>query len=498
MVFNSLDFLIFFPVVVLFHFILPPKIRYVWLLIASYYFYMCWNARYAFLILFSTFITYLSGILIESAGKYLGGKNTIINWKKSCLAFSFLANFSVLFFFKYFNFAFYNLNVIFNKLGIQLNQPVFDVLLPVGISFYTFQALGYTIDVYRGNIYAEKNFLKYALFISFFPQLVAGPIERSKNLLKQINSPTTFQVQNARYGLLTMAYGLFLKMVIADRIAGIIDPILSDFTSKNGMQIAMCILLFAFQIYCDFHGYTQIAIGSARVLGFRLQENFMAPYFAGNIKEFWRNWHMSLTSWFTDYLYIPLGGNQKGTFRKYINTLFVFLCSGLWHGASWGYVVWGGLNGLYLVIYDLTKNIRQRLYRFLHIDTTTSGWKILSRISTFLLVDYAWLYFRAGGLKAACHMQAIIRRDFHLQYFFSNYLLAMFGNFSTVLILFLSLLFVLLVDRCQYRGINWKENILNQQIVYRWFVYLALLFVILVFGVYGTGNEQTQFIYFQF
>lgn len=342
MEFNSLQFLIFFPIVVLICFVIPKKIRYIWLLGASYYFYLCWNAKYALLILFSTIITWLSGILIKFVEGRDWNNSKIIRWKRIVVFLSLFVNLSSLFFFKYFNFICNNINMILGKIGFTLNIPAFDILLPVGISFYTFQALGYTIDVYRGDIYAEKNILKYALFVSFFPQLVAGPIERSKNLLKQINRPVLFNIENVRYGLFTMAYGLFLKLVMADRIAIIIDPILENYESYHGMIIAMCIVLFAFQIYCDFHGYTQIAIGSAKVLGYDLQENFNSPYLAINIKDFWRRWHISLTTWFTDYIYIPLGGNRKGKARKYINTIFVFLCSGLWHGASWAYVAWGG------------------------------------------------------------------------------------------------------------------------------------------------------------
>ncbi len=302
--------------------------------------------------------------------------------------------------------------MILGKIGFTLNIPAFDILLPVGISFYTFQALGYTIDVYRGDIYAEKNILKYALFVSFFPQLVAGPIERSKNLLKQINRPVLFNIENVRYGLFTMAYGLFLKLVMADRIAIIIDPILENYESYHGMIIAMCIVLFAFQIYCDFHGYTQIAIGSAKVLGYDLQENFNSPYLAINIKDFWRRWHISLTTWFTDYIYIPLGGNRKGKARKYINTIFVFLCSGLWHGASWAYVTWGGVNGLYLVIYDLFKPYATKINQYLKINTKALLWRISGGLFTFLLVDYTWLYFRAKGIHAALRIQLKIIEDF--------------------------------------------------------------------------------------
>ena len=497
MAFNSLDFLIFFPIVILIYFIIPQKIRYIWLLISSYYFYMCWDARYALLILFSTTATYLCGLLLQYSGSSWDAvqKRRI---DKLYLSLCVIVNLGILFFFKYFDFAFSSLQFFFGKIGIQLNNPEFDMLLPVGISFYTFQSLGYIIDVYRGHIKAEKNFGKYALFVSFFPQLVAGPIERSTNLLRQINKPTHFNVENARQGLFTMAYGLFLKMVVADNIAHIIDPIFLDYEKYHGMIIVMCMILFAFQIYCDFHGYTQIAIGSAKILGFHLQENFRAPYLAGNIKEFWRNWHISLTSFFTDYLYIPLGGNRKGTFRKYVNTLIVFLASGLWHGASWAFVLWGGINGLYLVLYDIFQNTGKKIIGKLKIDTSAPGWKILSRFVTFLLVDYAWIYFRAGGLKQAFRIQQAICRDFHPAYILSESCWSIFGSYTVLLTILASLIIILITDYFQYKGLDWKKAILRQQIVYRWFIYLALVFIILVFGAFGTGNGQTQFIYFQF
>lgn len=497
MAFNSLHFLIFFPIVVLIYFMIPQKVRYVWLLISSYYFYMCWNAEYALLILFSTVATYLCGLLIQGVGKSWEGKKKR-RFAKMSLALCIAVNLGILFFFKYFDFAFSSLQFAFARVDIQLNNPQFDILLPVGISFYTFQALGYIIDVYKEESKAEKNFLKYALFVSFFPQLVAGPIERSGNLLRQINKPTHFDVENARYGLFTMGYGLFLKMVVADNIARVIDPVFQEYENSHGMVIVMCMILFAFQIYCDFHGYTQIAIGSAKVLGFQLQENFNAPYLAGSIKEFWRNWHISLTSFFTDYLYIPLGGSRKGKLRKYVNTMIVFLASGLWHGASWAFVIWGGVNGLYLILYDLFQNAGGKMLNKLKVDTSALGWKVLSRLVTFILVDYAWIYFRAGGLREAFYIQANILRDFHLPYLLSELCWSMFGSYTTLLIILFSLALIFVTDYLQYKGVDWKNAVLSQQIGYRWFTYIVLLFTILVFGVYGTGNEQTQFIYFQF
>lgn len=420
--------------------------------------------------------------------------------RKAVLAICLIINIGILFFFKYYNFVFVNISFLCGKIGLPFRYTQFDILLPVGISFYTFQALGYIIDVYRGELKAEKNFLKYALFVSFFPQLVAGPIERSKNLLKQLELPTFFSVDNARQGLFTMAYGLFLKIVISDNIGNVINPILnySNYYGYHGMVVAACFVLFAFQIYCDFHGYTQIAIGSAKVLGYQLQENFNGPYLAKNIKDFWRRWHISLTSWFTDYVYIPLGGNRKGTIRKYINTAIVFLISGLWHGASWGFVIWGGINGLYLILHDITKNIKENLIMRLKIDTTAFGWKFLTRIGTFFLVDYAWIYFRADGLREALSMQKHIFSNLSPQYIFSNQFWQMFGSYTNLLTIILSIAIVMTLDCLQYKGIDWKKSVLNQQIFFRWFIYISILFIILMCGVYGTGNEQTQFIYFQF
>lgn len=314
MLFNSYHFLVFFPIVVLVYFVMPKRIRYIWLLVTSYYFYMGWNAKYALLLLTSTVITYISGLLLSSVKAEWRHADF---WKKGIVAVSFLSNLSILFFFKYFDFAVENINAVLAAFQIELLTPQFDVLLPVGISFYTFQALSYTMDVYRGEIYAEKNLLKYALFVSFFPQLVAGPIERSKNLLKQINEEHRFSYERMCEGLMLMLWGYFMKLVIADRIAIFVDHAYGTEILYDGKYLLIASILFAFQIYCDFAGYSTIAVGAAKVMGFELMENFNCPYYAESVAEFWRRWHISLSTWFRDYLYIPLGGNRKGTVRKY-------------------------------------------------------------------------------------------------------------------------------------------------------------------------------------
>ena len=279
------------------------------------------------------------------------------------------------------------------RLHIDLHIPGIDVILPVGISFYIFQALGYLIDVYRGDIYAEKNFLQYALFVSFFPQLVAGPIERSKNLLKQLAETKTFNYENVRQGLLIMLWGYFLKMVIADRSAILVNAVYAKYLEYKGFQLITANILFAIQIYCDFMGYSTIAKGAAKVLGFDLMENFHEPYFACSIKDFWRRWHISLSTWFRDYLYIPLGGSRCSTWKKYRNIMITFVVSGLWHGASLTFVFWGFIHGAYQLLEDFIAPYVERIITKLKINTTVFSWKLLRILKTFILVDIAWIFF---------------------------------------------------------------------------------------------------------
>ena len=338
MLFNSIDFLLFFPLVTVVYFLLPHRVRWVWLLVTSYFFYMCWNPKYVVLIALSTVVTWLSGLLIGRAGRVPDPRRRAL-LRRLWVALSFVINLAVLFFFKYFGFFWENLAALAGLAGITLRQPGFDLLLPVGISFYSFQALGYTVDVYRGELPPERNLFRYALFVSFFPQLVAGPIERSRNLLTQLYGRHDFDPDRVRDGLLLMLWGMFEKVVVADRIAYLVTHVFDRYQELPGVASVLAVLLFGVQLYCDFAGYSDIARGAAEVLGFRLMVNFRQPYFARSTQDFWRRWHISLSSWFRDYLYIPLGGSRKGTARKYWNLLAVQLTSGLWHGANWTYVV---------------------------------------------------------------------------------------------------------------------------------------------------------------
>lgn len=495
MLFNSINFLFFFPIVVLFYFVLPVKVRYLWLLAASYFFYMCWNAKYALLMLFVTGITYLCGLLLEWA-KMTQGKAA--RCRKWCVAGSFLVNLAVLISFKYFNFFVHNIDSVLRLFHIEINIPSFDVILPVGISFYIFQGLGYTMDVYRDEIQAEKNFFRYALFVSFFPQLVAGPIERSKNLLLQLKEPVKFNAKKAEWGLLTMAYGLFLKLVIADNIAVIVDEVYVNAAEHSSMAVLTATILFAFQIYCDFQGYTQLAVGSALVLGIHINENFNAPYLARSVKDFWRRWHISLTSWFTDYLYIPLGGSRKGKIRKQVNTLIVFLCSGLWHGAGWHYVMWGALNGAFSVIEDIARPFYRKIIAFLKIREDTVTWKGFRILLTFCIVDFTWLFFRVDTLGEGISFLKRFIFDFRPQWFFSGGFPGLFGGEMNLMIIMLSLIILFMIDYFMYKGIDFRAVIFRQQIVFRWAIYWLIFLVIINWGAYGAGYEQKQFIYFQF
>ena len=490
MSFNSIHFLCFFPIVVLIYFLIPQKIKYIWLLVASYYFYMSWNPEYAILIAISTLITYLSGIFIEKTQK--------VSQKRLWVALSFISNLAILFYFKYFDFFLENLNRVVSKFGVHTISKPFDVLLPVGISFYTFQALSYTMDVYRKEIKAEKNILKYALFVSFFPQLVAGPIERSKNLISQISQPHYFEIERVKNGLALMLWGFFMKLVLADRLAVIVDSIFDNYQSYGGFYIVLAIMFFGFQIYCDFGSYSNIAIGAAQVMGFNLMKNFEQPYLATSVTDFWRRWHVSLTSWFRDYMYIPLGGNRKGKLRKYINILLVFAVSGLWHGASWNFVFWGMLNGFYQVIGDLCKPIKAKINTLLRVDKTSFSCRVRETVITFILVDFAWTFFRAPSLGVALHMIKSAFAEFNPWIFFDGRIYKLGVDEKDFRVLILGLIVLLIADILNEKKIEFRTFLSKQEIWFRWLFYIVAILVILLLGVYGPAYQTSDFIYFQF
>lgn len=501
MVFNSLEFLIFFPIVVLIYFCVPQKTKNFWLLISSYYFYMSWNPKYAILILLSTTITWLGGLSFGHINKLdLPGQKKEF-WKKICVLACLSSNLLILAFFKYYHFLVDNMALVLSHLRIEFHPPVVDVLLPVGISFYTFQALGYIIDVYRGTIEPERNFLQYALFISFFPQLVAGPIERSKNLFRQIHEAHYFDAERVCRGLLMMGWGFFKKLVIADRAAILVTAVYDSYMEYTGLQIVIATMIFAVQIYCDFSGYSDIAIGAAEVMGFKLMQNFNSPYFARSVSEFWRRWHISLSTWFRDYLYIPLGGNRGGKWKTYRNLLITFCVSGLWHGARWSYVVWGGVNGLYQVVGDMTKEFRSNIQRFFKINTQCWSYRFFQGILTFVLIDFSWLFFRANGFEAAVGMiQHIISSPGWFSMIDSQNVLGIctLSLDEKDFYLLLIAMFVLLVLDLYKDKINFRTALLKQNIVFRWIVYYCIILIIVIFGIYGPEYDASTFIYFQF
>lgn len=491
MLFNSYSFMIFFPIVLAIYFVIPKKARYMWLLLASYYFYMGWNVKYAALIAFSTVITYICGLFL--------GKTRHKKWViGGCLGI----NLAILFFFKYFDFFMGSVNQVLAKVGVSPLQTGFDIILPVGISFYTFQALGYIIDVYRGDIEPEKNFFRYALFVSFFPQLVAGPIERSKNLLHQVDHVEEIRLWNYKRimdGLMLMLWGYFLKMVIADRAAILVDTVYNQYWMYGSIEIVLATFLFGVQIYCDFASYSQIAIGAAKVMGFELMENFNAPYLANSVKDFWRRWHISLSSWFKDYLYIPLGGNRCSRVKKYRNLLVTFLVSGLWHGANWTFVIWGGLHGLYQIIGDLLKPAKEVFNKRFEVKTESFSYKLGQILITYVLVSFTWLFFRAESVSAAFEMVKNIFTKINPWVLYDQSLYTLGLDLTEVHILMVALVLLILVDCVRFFKGQTIEKFLNEQCLYfRWGVVFFLLFFIFIYGSYGIGYSAQQFIYFQF
>lgn len=486
MYFNSMQYAVFLLVVFIIHYILPQKVRYLWLFGASCYFYMCWDAKYIILIL-GVIITTFGGSLIIQKMRLFGRNKAA----KVCLSAVIAVNFGLLFYFKYINFAIANMNRLLRRMG-SAGISTIETVLPVGISFFVFQAVGYVADVYRGETDAERNFFRYALFVSFFPQLVAGPIERSKNLLKQLAVPAKLDGENIRAGLLYILFGVWQKVLLADNIAVIVNKVYGDYINYTGTQIFLATALFGIEIYCDFGGYTNIAIGSAKLFGIHLMQNFNAPYLATSVTDFWRRWHISLTSWFRDYLYIPLGGNRKGRTRKYKNTLIVFLISGLWHGAGWSYIFWGFFNGIYIVVENI-------FHKKKAADTMIEKW--IKRIGTFLLVDITWFFFRAGSISTAINMimHACSRGHIGVRGMLIGKDMALFGSSQTLLIILLGIMILLVIGTIrekEEKGI--VRLFFTQKEPVRWIIYFALIFMTIIYGAYGEGYGQTQFIYFQF
>ena len=489
MLFNSLEFLIFFPVVTLVYFVIPKKLKNLWLLITSYYFYMCWQPAYALLILFSTATTFLCSIAIDKA--------TLPSAKKFSLVLSLCINLAILFLFKYYGFFSENITWLFGKIGIEVNMPVFDLLLPVGISFYTFQALGYAIDVYLGNVKREKSFINYALFVSFFPQLVAGPIERTKNLLPQFYEEHKFEYARAREGLVLMAWGFFKKMVIADGVATFVTLVYTTPTNYTGLQMIIATVLFSFQVYCDFAGYSDIAIGCAKVLGFKLMRNFNKPYFSTSFSQFWSRWHISLSTWFQDYIFMPFVWTNPLRRFGFTNppviagVWIVFLVSGLWHGSAWTFVIWGVLHAVFRTIEELMRRYYKKPDK--HPKPLKYWGKVLW---VFAWVTFSYIFFRANTIADATYIATHLFSDIG-QWFSGGYFvsqlegLTFFTNNGIPLLC--SIVFMLAVELWEGKG-ELSQKICRQKAPVRWIFYYAVILLILFYGNFG----KSPFVYFDF
>lgn len=498
MLFNSFDFLLFFPVVVAMYFALPYRFRWGFLLAASYYFYACWKAEYLILIMASTLIDYWAGLKM--------GNIEVKAQRRPYLILSLCSNLGILFSFKYFNFFNDSARAIFQQFNIFYDVPAFDVLLPVGISFYTFQTLAYAIDVYRGKVAAERHLGIFALYVSFFPQLVAGPIERSQRLLPQFREKFDFDYQRVVDGFKLMTWGFFQKLVIADRLAIYVSEVYSNPDVHSGWPILIATYLFAIQVYCDFAGYSDIAIGAAKVMGYDLMENFRRPFLAKNISGLWNRWHISLTTWFKDYLFAPLA-LRRGVSKNFrlFSLFLVFLLCGLWHGANWTFVIFGALHGIYLVMGNLTSSLRRQLWERWHqtIENTMpgniAGYSLkrisqyfqngLARFITFNLFAFTGIFFGASSLENAMAILVnIIRINANTP------IITGLTSFDFYFVIEMSIFLMLIHWLEEQKGKHITQLLTDKVSIIRWVCYISILFITIVGGEFGAR----EFIYFQF
>ena len=486
MLFNSLKFLVFFPVVTLLYFVLPHRWRWLLLLAASCAFYMAYIPLYILALAFTIVVDYAAGILMEDAPKYK---------RRFYLVCSLIANIGLLGIFKYYNFVLSSVERALQAVHWQLPLKPLAMLLPIGLSFHTFQAMSYTIEVYRGRQKAERNFGIYALYVMFYPQLVAGPIERPQNILHQFYEQHEFDFDRMARGLQRMLWGFFQKLVVADNLSVFVDQVYNSPRHYHGLPLIVATVLFAFEIYCDFSGYSDIALGAAEVMGFRLMENFRRPYFAKSIAEFWSRWHISLSTWFRDYLYIPLGGSRVPKWRRCGNLLVVFLVSGLWHGANMTYIVWGGLNGVYLILEIVTANSRAALGRRLGLCRVPALIPVAQVGGTFFLICMAWVFFRASSMSDALYIW--------------THMFRMRGNFASLHTLRQALflgrplsdvvfavlaLTMLLGAHLLQRKVGLRTRLAQSPAWFR----LTVYYVVILATFFSIRAEARTFIYFQF
>ena len=477
MLFNSWEFILYFIVVLILYFSIEFRFRPFLLLVASYLFYMFWKWEFALIMLAVTSVNYYTGLKIS--------ENNLKKQQKKYLVLSVFASLLPLLYFKYVNFFIDNFAVMIQEFGFKANYTTLAVILPVGISFFTFQAMSYSFDVYNKKTTAETNFINFAVFVAFFPQLVAGPIERSSSLLAQFRENHYFKFQLLISGSKLFIWGLFKKVVIADRLAIYVDRIYENPELFSSSTLIIATLFFAVQIYCDFSGYSDMAIGSAKMLGFRLKQNFNLPYLANSIADFWKRWHISLSSWFGDYLYKPLGGNRVSYLRWIFNIFIVFLISGFWHGANWTFIVWGGLHALYY----LFENWGDKLLAYLKLISIKKSnlYKSIKIITIFILVCFAWIFFRANSIDDALYITNKI-------IFFKSDTLYLGASTVTFMLSVLLIVLLLIVQLLQYfkiASLYFSESKMPKEVEFLWYVLLLL-------GVSLLGISSNAFIYFQF
>jgi alginate O-acetyltransferase complex protein AlgI len=480
MLFNSINFIVFLPIVFLTYWLIARKnlkLQNLILLAASFFFYSCWDYRFTFLLIFSILLDYFSGLKIDAAQN--------IKTKRLWLLTSISINLGVLMVFKYYNFFIGSLSDLFSSFGLYFNYSTLKVVLPIGISFYTFHGLSYILDIFNNRIKPERNLVNYSLFVSFFPLLVAGPIERATHLLPQITKKREFDYFKVVDGLRQILWGFFKKIVIADNCADYVNMTFDSGSSFAGSTYMFASFVFAVQIYCDFSGYSDIALGTARLFGIELLKNFSFPYFSRDIAEFWRRWHISLTSWFRDYVYIPLGGSKKGLRIAVRNTLIVFILSGFWHGANWTFVVWGLLNAFYFLPYLSFNKNRQHIEIIDSSKYVPSLKEAFQILTTFLLVSLAWVFFRSENLSKAFSI---------IKSIFSSSLLSYPEPFPLKGLVPILLLFIVeWIQRGKAHGLQIDSVTISAPV--RWTVYVSLLLVIFFLGKFDSNYE---FIYFQF
>jgi len=474
MSFTSTTFFILLPIAIVVFYLIPKNYRYIWLLFVSLFFYTSLSTSFTSLLIISICVTWLCGNSLYSCNNKTA--------KKFIMVTGLVINLGLLAFFKYSDFC----------LSLFGSDKSLGLVLPAGISFYTFQSLTYIFDLYREEIKPEKNLFKYALFVSFFPLILSGPIERAKNLLPQFNFDNDFDANRAKDGLKMMLYGYFLKVVIVSRLSILSDAVFNFYLERHSLVIIIGILGFALQIYADFQGYSCIAIGMCKIMGINIMKNFNQPYFSTSIADFWRRWHISLSSWFKDYLYIPLGGNRKGSIRKYINIMIVFILSGIWHGANLTFVLWGFLNGLYQIIEDLCKPFKNSISNIGLFKQKPGIYKGLQIIVTFILINFTWVFFRAANINEAF---SVIKTIF-VPHQYTNFDGSFVSNFglgrANLLIVFLSILLMFVTDLlCEMKKCDVTGLLLNTKTAIRWIIYYAMILLI----VFSMNLNMTEFIY---